>query len=105
MSGRRGLWGSVRVPGWLLVAVIASAAVPACSCGEDETITPTSGPSSSSAGGGGQGGEAGQGGGGMGGEGGGGGPVANGPSATDFVSAGRTVTSPSYKMIFTFGQG
>jgi hypothetical protein len=105
MLGLRGLGAKLRAPWWLVIAVVGSAAIPACSCGESETTQPTGPGSTSSSGGGGAGGSGGdQGGGGAGGQGGGGGPQASGPGTTNFVNAGQTVSSPSYKMVFTFGQ-
>jgi hypothetical protein len=104
MLGLGRLGAGVRAPWWLVIAVLASAAIPACSCGESETTQPSGPGSTSSSGGGGAGGEGGQGGGGQGGDGGGGAPQASGPGTTNFVNAGQTVSSPSYKMVFTFGQ-
>jgi hypothetical protein len=89
---------------WIGAALaIASAG---CSSGSDTNASSRgAGASSSSSGGGGNGG-AGGGGEGEGGAGGGGGGMTadNGHSATETVTAGEVAKSPSYKMIFTFGQ-
>src|SRR5262245_44094583 len=83
--------------------VILAAAAQGCGGGEEttastgtETSSQSTGSSSSSSGSGMGGG------GGMGGA--GGGSAAHGPPATDFVSAGEVSKSPSYKLVFTFGQ-
>lgn len=81
---------------WIVLGLIVTAAMatPGCSCGS-ETEAGTTGPpatSSSSSGGGGAGGQ-------------GGGTAADiGTPSTDFVTAGDTVKSPNYTMVFTFGQ-
>jgi hypothetical protein len=91
----------LRLPAWLWAAALACVVSPGCSCGGDDTVGP--GP----AGSGGAGGEGGAtstttttttGGGG------GAGPTDNGSEATEIVSAGDVAKSPSYRMVFTFGQ-
>jgi hypothetical protein len=95
--------------------VLALGFWPGCTCGSDESVNEstggTGGSTSSQTGGGGQGGEGAQGGqggeagqAGQGGEGGGGGQAPGGVSSTESVSAGTVVHSPSYTLIFTFGQ-
>jgi hypothetical protein len=92
--------------------LLALAFWPGCTCGSSDTVTETTGTSTggtggstTQTGGGGQGGEGGQAGeGGQGGEAGAGGQVPGGLSSTDSVSAGTIVQSPSYTLIFTFGQ-
>lgn len=88
---------------------IAAMISPGCSCGGDDT---TPGSTSTTTGAGGAGGDGGGttsssagGAGGTGGEGGqgGGAPMAGVP-ATETVSAGDMASSPSYRMVFTFGQ-
>lgn len=69
-----------------------------CSSGSDTNASTTTGTSSSSSSG--AGGAGGSGAGGAG----GGAMVDNGHPATETVSAGDVAKSPSYKMIFTFGQ-
>jgi hypothetical protein len=79
---------------------------PGCSCGGDDSTGTTTGTTGSGAGG--AGGEGGAtttstgGGGGAGG--GGGGAPSGGMQATETVSAGRVSSSPSYTMVYTFGQ-
>ena len=82
--------------------VVVAMATPGCSCGSD-TDAATTGPpgTTSSSSGGGQGGAGGQGG--SGGQG-GGMAADNGVPGMDIVTAGDTVKSPNYTMIFSFGQ-
>ncbi len=71
--------------------LLLAAATSGCdTTGEDTTTTSTSGSSSSS----GTGGAGGQ----------GGGALASGIQATEIVAGGDVVTSPNYKMVYTFGQ-
>ncbi len=87
------------VLGLIVVVAVAS---PGCSCGSDTEANTTGPPATSSSSGGGEGGGGGQGGGG-GGQ--GGGTAADlGTPGMDIVSAGDTVKSPNFTMIFTFGQ-
>ncbi|WP_437877966.1 hypothetical protein [Sorangium sp. So ce513] len=87
----------------LAVAVVWLAVAPGCSCGPEASRVAMSG-----AGGGGSGGEGGAGAGSHAAVGGGGGEgpeVADvGRTASDVVSAGQVVRSPSYRMVFTLGQ-
>ncbi|WP_437783902.1 hypothetical protein [Sorangium sp. So ce1097] len=90
---------------WLAVAVASLAVSPGCSCGPEAATVAVSG-----AGVGGSGGEGGAGAGsqvaaeGGGGEGGAPEVADVGRTASDVVSAGQVVRSPSYRMVFTLGQ-
>src|SRR5262245_48017735 len=84
--------------------VILAAVAQGCGGGSETTAstgTETSSHSTGSSSGSGSG-MGGAGGGGTGGHGGGAGH--HGPPATDFVTAGEVSKSPSYKLVFTFGQ-
>lgn len=94
----------VQFSAWLGLSVASFAVSPGCSCGTDDARVAAGATGVGGSGGG--GGEAGSqvaanGGGGAGGE-----PeVADrGVAASDVVSAGQVVRSPSYRMVFTLGQ-
>ncbi len=100
-----------RTAAWLGAFVVAATVWPGCSCGGDDTTSTSSGATTGSGGAGGEGGAGGgttstSTGGGSGGEGGqgGGAPSSGGAQASETVSAGRTSVSPSYRMVYTFGQ-
>ncbi|MGK4006119.1 hypothetical protein WMF31_26105 [Sorangium sp. So ce1036] len=93
---------------WLGLAVASFAVSPGCSCGDGGAYVGWSvagdGGAGGASGSGGEGGDPhGAGGSGVGG-GGQGGTTAQGVTASDVVSAGRVVKSPSYRMVFTLGQ-
>ena len=94
----------IQFPAWLGAFVVLAMVSPGCSCGGDDSA------SSATAGVGGAGGAGGDGGGttstttSAGGAGGEGGAVPGGGPATETVSAGEVSSSPSYRMVYTFGQ-
>lgn len=99
-----------RTAAWLGAFVVAAMAGPGCSCGGDDTTGTSSGTTAGTGGAGGADGAGGGttstssgGGGGAGGQG-GGAPSSGGVQASQTVSGGRTSASPSYRMVYTFGQ-
>jgi len=87
--------------------VVAAMVWPGCSCGGDDSTSTSSGTTTSTgeggAGGAGGGATSTSSGGGSGGAG-GGAPSSGGTQASQTVSGGRTSSSPSYRMTYTFGQ-
>jgi hypothetical protein len=86
---------------------VAAMISPGCSCGDDtstNTSTSTTTTTTTTSSGGGEGGSMMTGGGG--GQGGQGGTMMGdqGVQATETVTAGQSVSSPNYRMVFTFGQ-
>jgi len=79
--------------------VLALALWPGCSCGSDESVSVTTGTGSGTGGAAGATTTTSEGG-----TGGAGGEPPRGVQSTDSVSAGNVVQSPSYTMVFTFGQ-